>query len=58
MLMTDGLITIKLELSASFERNLVDIETFLTEADAPQAFDALIDNLLSTVIPVLERFPG
>ena len=49
------LMTIKI--TANFERNLADIEAFLTEADAPQAFDALLDDLLTTVIPNLERFP-
>jgi plasmid stabilization system protein ParE len=46
------------KLTANFERNLADIEAFLTEADAPQAFDGLLDELLDTVIPNLERFPG
>ena len=46
------------KLTANFERNLVDIERFLTEADAPQAFDDLLDELLDAVIPNLERFPG
>lgn len=43
--------------TANFERNLEDIERFLTEAEAPQAFDGLLDELLETVIPNLERFP-
>ena len=46
------------KLTANFERNLADIEQFLTEAEAPQAFDGLLDELLATVIPNLERFPG
>ena len=45
-------------LTANFERNLADIERFLTEAEAPKAYDALLDELLDTVIPNLERFPG
>ena len=45
-------------LTTNFERNLADIERFLTEAEAPQAYDALLDELLDTVIPNLERFPG
>ena len=45
-------------LTAHFERNLADIEHFLTEAKAPQAYDALLDELPDTVIPNLERFPG
>ena len=44
--------------TANFEKNLADIEHFLTEAKAPQAFDALLDELLETVIPNLARFPG
>ncbi len=46
------------KLTANFERNLADIEQFLTAAQAPQAFDGLLDELLDTVIPNLERFPG
>ena len=46
------------KLTANFERNLADIEQFLTEAEVPQAFDALVDEMLQTVIPNLERFPG
>ena len=43
--------------TANFERNLEGIEQFLTEQDAPQAFDDLLDELLETVIPNLEQFP-
>jgi plasmid stabilization system protein ParE len=43
--------------TANFERNLEDIERFLTEAEAPQAYDGLLDELLETVIPNLEHFP-
>lgn len=45
------------KLTASFERNLEEAEAFLLAADAPQAFDALLDELSDTVIPNLERFP-
>ena len=45
-------------LTANFERNLADIERFLTEAGAFRAYDVLLDELLGTVIPNLERFPG
>lgn len=45
-------------LTANFERNLQELESFLIAADAPQAFDALLDELTETVIPNLERFPG
>ena len=46
------------KLTANFERNLEEAEAFLNAADAPQAFDALINELLDTVVPNLERFPG
>ena len=46
------------KLTANFERNLVDVKAFLLEVEAPQAFDALLDELADTVIPNLERFPG
>ena len=46
------------KLTANFERNLADIEAFLIEAEAPQAFDALLDEVARTTIPNLERFPG
>lgn len=39
------------------EDNLDDLEDFLLEADLPQAFDALLDELTDTVVPNLERFP-
>ena len=40
--------TLVVKLTANFERNLV----------AQQAIDGLLDDLLDTVIPNLERFPG
>lgn len=45
------------KLTANVERNLADVERFLTDAQVPQAYDALLDELLGTVIPNLERFP-
>jgi plasmid stabilization system protein ParE len=45
------------QVTANFERNLESIETFLVEALAPLAYDALLDELLFTIIPNLERFP-
>lgn len=45
-------------LTANFERSLESIETFLVEAEAQHAYDAVLDDLLFTVIPNLERFPG
>ena len=49
---------ITVKVSTNFERNLADIERYLTEHEAPQAFDRLLDELFDTVIPNLERFPG
>ncbi len=49
---------LQVKLTANFERNLDDVEAFLLLADAPQAFDALLDELTDTVIPNIERFPG
>ena len=49
---------ISVKLTANFERNLESIEQFSLEVDAPQAFDALLDELEKTVIPNLERFAG
>lgn len=45
------------KLTANFERNLADVERFLALVEAPQVYDALLDELLDTVIPNLERFP-
>lgn len=47
-----------IKLTENFERNLEEAEAFLLEANAPQAFDVLLDELTDTVIPNLERFPG
>lgn len=48
---------IHVKFTATFENNLEVIENVLSEADAPHAFDALLDELADTVIPNLERFP-
>jgi plasmid stabilization system protein ParE len=45
------------KITANFERNLEDVERFLIETKAPQAFDGLLDELVETVVPNLERFP-
>lgn len=47
----------RVELTASFLERLAAIEAFLTEADAAFAYDRLLDELRSTVIPNLRRFP-
>ncbi len=45
------------KVTRNFERNLEELERFLLEAEAPQAFDLLLDELGESVIPNLERFP-
>ena len=47
----------RVELTASFIERLESIETFLAEADAAFAYDALLDELRATVIPNLRHFP-
>lgn len=51
-------IRLAVRITANFERNLADIERFLTEAEMPRAYHTLLDELLDTVIANLERFPG
>jgi hypothetical protein len=41
------------KLTANFERNLAGVQQFLEEAEALQAFDALPNELLATVVPKL-----
>lgn len=47
----------RVELTASFLQRLESIEVFLTEADAAQAYENLLAELRTTVIPNLRRFP-
>jgi plasmid stabilization system protein ParE len=47
----------RVELADSFLARPEAIEAFLIEADAGAAFDDLLDQLRSTVIPNLARFP-
>jgi plasmid stabilization system protein ParE len=49
---------ITVRLTAHFERSLEAIKSFLAEADALQAYDRLLDELVDTLIPNLERFPA
>jgi plasmid stabilization system protein ParE len=44
-------------LTANFEANLNQLEAFLLQADAASAYDALLADLETTVIPNLESFP-
>lgn len=47
----------RVELTASFVERLESIETFLVEADAGFAFDDLLAEIRTTLIPNLRRFP-
>jgi plasmid stabilization system protein ParE len=47
----------QVELTASFLERLNSIESFLLDADAGFAFDVLVANIRTTVIPNLRRFP-
>jgi plasmid stabilization system protein ParE len=47
----------QVKLTANFERNLEEIESFLLQVGAPQAYDALLAELTDTIIPNLEKFP-
>ncbi len=47
----------RVELTASFLQRLESIESYLATADAAFAFDKLLAELRSTVIPNLRRFP-
>lgn len=48
---------VRVELAASFLERLAAIESFLTGADAAAVYDRLLDELRTTVIPNLRRFP-
>ena len=47
-----------IKLTAYFERNLGEIESFLDEAKETKAFDALLTELTDTVLPNLQHFPA
>ena len=47
----------RVELTASFLERLESVEALLREADALQAYDALLAALRDTVIPNLRHFP-
>ena len=48
---------VRVELTASFLDRLAKVESYLTAADAASAYDRLLGELRSTVIPNLRRFP-
>jgi ParE toxin of type II toxin-antitoxin system, parDE len=49
---------ITIKLTANFERNLEEIDAFLTESDAAFPYDDFLDTLTETLIPNLENFPA
>lgn len=46
------------QITANFERNLISIEQFLTDADMVGQFDDLLEELSENLIPNLEQFPA
>jgi plasmid stabilization system protein ParE len=44
-------------MTGNFQRNLDNIEAFLSERDAEGVFQRLLEDLFATVIPNLEAFP-
>lgn len=50
-------VRVAVRFTRNFERNLDEIEAFLTHAEAPDAFDRLLDELSEQVTPTLERHP-
>jgi len=48
---------VRVELTVAFLDRLAAIESFLTEADAASAYDRLLGELRTTVLPDLRRFP-
>ena len=48
---------VSIKLTENFLRNLDAIEQFLQDAEAPLAFDHLLDQVSDSVIPNLEYFP-
>lgn len=50
-------LVVRVELTTSFLERLAAIESILTEADPGAAYDRLLEELRTTVIPNLRRFP-
>ena len=48
---------VDVKLTRNFKHNLAAIESFYTGIDAPRGFEIVIEELLDTAIPNLERFP-
>lgn len=48
---------VRVELTATFLERLAVIESFLTDANAAPAYDTLLGELRTAVIPNLRRFP-
>jgi len=48
---------VSIKITQNFENNLENIEQFLSDSEAPQAFDVLLNEIAEKVIPNLERFP-
>ena len=50
-------VRLAVRITGNFERDLDEIEAFLTQAEVPDAFDRLLEDLSEQVIPTLERHP-
>lgn len=48
---------VSVKITANFENNLEQIARYLSEAEIPNIFDDLLNELEQTVTPNLERFP-
>ena len=49
--------SIEIHITSNFERNLDEIEEFMSSNDCAHLFIPLVDELFTTVIPNIERFP-
>jgi hypothetical protein len=50
--------SVSVKFTANFESNLAEIEAYWTLKQFPQGYDRLLDELGTSVIPNIERFPG
>lgn len=50
--------SVAVKFTANFVANLASLEAFLVEAQYPQAYDRLPDELAEVVVSNIERFPA
>ena len=51
------MLRVRVLFTENFDKNLKSIRRFQEEREAEQLFDQLVNELLETIIPNLERFP-